>query len=77
MGWRVRVQRPLPRPDLPLVCLGLIRVIEDKLQTRTAQVYFIAAALMSVSVNALAAPQTWLAFSGHPFIYFLRNTDFG
>ncbi len=64
-------------PVLPLLCLGLLKVIEEKLQTRTAQLYFAGAALLSVSVNALAAIQTWWAFNGHPFIYFLRNTDFG
>ncbi|HSO33831.1 MAG TPA: glycosyltransferase family 87 protein, partial [Labilithrix sp.] len=64
-------------PVVPLACLGLVRVIEDKLQTRTARVYFAGVALLSVAVNALAAVQYWRAFNGHPFIYLLRNTDFG
>ena len=64
-------------PVVPLACLGLLRVIEDKLQTRTAQIYFAGVALLSVTVNALAAIQYWRAFNGHPFIYLLRNTDFG
>jgi len=64
-------------PVVPLACLGLLRVIEDKLQTRTAQIYFGGVALLSVAVNALAAIQYWRAFNGHPFIYLLRNSDFG
>ena len=64
-------------PVIPLVCLGLLKVIEEKLQTPTARWYFAGIGLLSVLINGMAAAQYWRAFNGHPFIYLLRNTDFG
>jgi Glycosyltransferase family 87 len=63
-------------PVIPLLCTGLLKVMEEQLRTRTVRLYFLGAGLLSIAVNGMAAAQYWRAFNGHPFIYLLRNTDF-
>jgi hypothetical protein len=63
-------------PLMPLFCLGLVRQLEPDESTCSRKPYLVFVGGLSVLINALAAAQYWRAFSNHPFIYLIPNSDF-